>query len=163
MSGEESHTKMPTSQQKVLTKQDKPVAANIVSDVVGSDPMKRSRILEPPSLLPLIGPFYWFLNSYHTSTTDITGPIYLYLCPKSYFFGLIFCFFVCVQVKQFYTAPTLIRSLMRSGDHWVTGSDLSSLQLLGSVGEPINPEAWLWYHQVCTNPEYYYFQYPSPS
>ena len=51
-------------------------------------------------------------------------------------------------VNSFYTAPTAIRSLMRSGDEWVTKHDLSSLKLLGSVGEPINPEAWMWYHNV---------------
>eukprot|EP00887_Chlorella_sp_A99_P006559 scaffold3.g6559.t1 len=52
------------------------------------------------------------------------------------------------HVKQFYTAPTAIRSLMRSGDEWVKKNDLSSLRVLGSVGEPINPEAWKWYHEV---------------
>ncbi|KAL4419772.1 hypothetical protein ABPG75_006870 [Micractinium tetrahymenae] len=51
-------------------------------------------------------------------------------------------------VKQFYTAPTLIRSLMRFGDNWVRKTDRSSLRVLGSVGEPINPEAWRWYHDV---------------
>lgn len=50
------------------------------------------------------------------------------------------------KVNIFYTAPTAIRSLMREGDHHVTKHDLSSLRLLGSVGEPINPEAWRWYH-----------------
>ena len=54
-----------------------------------------------------------------------------------------------LQVQKFYTAPTLIRSLMREGDDHVTGSDTSSLQVLGTVGEPINPEAWKWYHKVC--------------
>ena len=48
----------------------------------------------------------------------------------------------------FYTAPTAIRALMREGDAPVTGCDRSSLRLLGSVGEPINPEAWMWYHDV---------------
>ncbi|MEC8154205.1 MAG: AMP-binding protein, partial [Pseudomonadota bacterium] len=48
----------------------------------------------------------------------------------------------------FYTAPTAIRALMREGDDFVTGTDRSSLRLLGSVGEPINPEAWRWYHDV---------------
>jgi hypothetical protein len=57
------------------------------------------------------------------------------------------CFLV-MQVKQFYTAPTLIRSLMAAGDHWVTEHDRSSLRVLGTVGEPINPEAWRWYHEV---------------
>jgi hypothetical protein len=52
------------------------------------------------------------------------------------------------QVKQFYTAPTAIRSLMRSGEDWVRQADRSSLRVLGSVGEPINPEAWRWYHEV---------------
>ncbi|KQZ02860.1 acetyl-coenzyme A synthetase [Caulobacter sp. Root1455] len=52
------------------------------------------------------------------------------------------------QVEIFYTAPTALRALMREGDDWVTKNDLSSLRLLGSVGEPINPEAWLWYHRV---------------
>ncbi|NNE41120.1 MAG: acetate--CoA ligase [Marinicaulis sp.] len=55
------------------------------------------------------------------------------------------------KVNIFYTAPTAIRALMREGDDKVTGSDLSSLRLLGSVGEPINPEAWLWYHRVVGN------------
>jgi acetyl-CoA synthetase len=45
-----------------------------------------------------------------------------------------------------YTAPTAIRAFMRQGDEWPKKSDLSSLRLLGSVGEPINPEAWIWYH-----------------
>lgn len=47
-----------------------------------------------------------------------------------------------------YTAPTAIRGLMRFGDAWASRHDLSSLRLLGSVGEPINPEAWRWYHRV---------------
>jgi acetyl-CoA synthetase len=50
------------------------------------------------------------------------------------------------KVTQFYTAPTAIRALMSQGDSWVTSHDLSSLKLLGTVGEPINPEAWMWYH-----------------
>ncbi|WP_189411087.1 acetate--CoA ligase [Neogemmobacter tilapiae] len=50
------------------------------------------------------------------------------------------------KVTQFYTAPTAIRSLMGLGAEWVEKHDLSSLKLLGSVGEPINPEAWNWYH-----------------
>ena len=50
-----------------------------------------------------------------------------------------------------YTAPTAIRGLMRFGDAWVNRHDLSSLRLLGSVGEPINPEAWKWYHKVVGN------------
>ena len=52
------------------------------------------------------------------------------------------------QVKQFYTAPTAIRALMREGEAPVTSRKLTSLRLLGTVGEPINPEAWLWYHRV---------------
>jgi acetyl-CoA synthetase len=51
------------------------------------------------------------------------------------------------QVNIFYTAPTAIRALMKEGDTWVTSHDLSSLKLLGTVGEPINPEAWMWYHK----------------
>jgi acetyl-CoA synthetase len=50
------------------------------------------------------------------------------------------------QVNTIYTAPTVIRALMREGPQWVEKYDLSSLKLLGTVGEPINPEAWLWYH-----------------
>ena len=51
-------------------------------------------------------------------------------------------------VSIFYTAPTAIRALMRFGDEVPKGYDLSALRLLGSVGEPINPEAWMWYHTV---------------
>jgi acetyl-CoA synthetase len=51
-------------------------------------------------------------------------------------------------VTVFYTAPTAIRAFMRWGTEWPKGRDLSSLRLLGSVGEPINPEAWIWYQQV---------------
>ncbi|MCG8552141.1 MAG: acetate--CoA ligase [Desulfobacterales bacterium] len=51
------------------------------------------------------------------------------------------------KVNQFYTAPTAIRALMAQGEEWVEKYDLSSLRVLGSVGEPINPEAWLWYHK----------------
>lgn len=51
-------------------------------------------------------------------------------------------------ITSFYTAPTAIRTLMRFGDAWVNRHDLSSLRLLGSVGEPINPEAWEWFHRV---------------
>ncbi len=51
-------------------------------------------------------------------------------------------------VNILYTAPTAIRALMREGDEWVTQSSRASLRLLGSVGEPINPEAWDWYHRV---------------
>ncbi|MFN3370436.1 MAG: acetate--CoA ligase [Sphingomonadaceae bacterium] len=52
------------------------------------------------------------------------------------------------QVEIFYTAPTAIRALMREGDDWVTRHSRASLKLLGTVGEPINPEAWDWYHRV---------------
>ena len=52
------------------------------------------------------------------------------------------------QVNVFYTAPTALRQLMAQGDEFVTGSSRASLHLLGSVGEPINPEAWDWYHRV---------------
>ncbi len=52
------------------------------------------------------------------------------------------------QVEIFYTAPTAIRALMREGDEPVTRTSRKSLRLLGSVGEPINPEAWLWYNRV---------------
>ncbi len=50
-------------------------------------------------------------------------------------------------VTQFYTAPTAIRHLMRYGDKYPNEYDLSSLRILGTVGEPINPEAWMWYHK----------------
>lgn len=52
------------------------------------------------------------------------------------------------KVEILYTAPTVLRALMREGDEWVRNTDRSSLKLLGSVGEPINPEAWRWYHHV---------------
>jgi len=52
------------------------------------------------------------------------------------------------KVSVFYTAPTAIRALMRLGESWPEKHDLSSLRLLGTVGEPINPEAWKWYHRV---------------
>ncbi|WP_439153880.1 acetate--CoA ligase [Yoonia sp.] len=52
------------------------------------------------------------------------------------------------KVNQFYTAPTAIRALMGQGDEFVEKYDLSSLKVLGTVGEPINPEAWNWYHTV---------------
>ena len=55
------------------------------------------------------------------------------------------------RVTIFYTAPTAIRALERSGDQWPKGRDLSSLRLLGTVGEPINPEAWMWYYSVIGN------------
>lgn len=50
-------------------------------------------------------------------------------------------------VSIFYTAPTAIRAFIKAGDHFPANHDLSSLRLLGSVGEPINPEAWMWYHK----------------
>jgi acetyl-CoA synthetase len=52
------------------------------------------------------------------------------------------------QVNIFYTAPTALRAIMREGDEWPDKHDLSSLRILGSVGEPINPEAWMWYYNV---------------
>jgi acetyl-CoA synthetase len=52
------------------------------------------------------------------------------------------------KVNIFYTAPTALRSLMREGDEWPNKHDLSSLRILGTVGEPINPEAWMWYYNV---------------
>ena len=52
------------------------------------------------------------------------------------------------KVTVFYTAPTAIRSLIRLGEEWPNKYDLSTLRTLGSVGEPINPEAWIWYHRV---------------
>lgn len=51
------------------------------------------------------------------------------------------------RINTIYTAPTVIRALAREGDEWTKKNDLRSLRLLGSVGEPINPEAWLWYHK----------------
>ncbi len=50
------------------------------------------------------------------------------------------------RINIFYTAPTVLRSLMRQGDEWTEHYDLRSLRILGSVGEPMNPEAWVWYH-----------------
>lgn len=52
------------------------------------------------------------------------------------------------KINQFYTAPTAIRALVAQGDEWVTKHDLSSLKVLGTVGEPINEEAWRWYHDI---------------
>ena len=52
------------------------------------------------------------------------------------------------QVRIFYTAPTLIRALEAAGDKFATKNDLSSLRILGTVGEPINAKAWNWYHKV---------------
>ncbi len=54
-------------------------------------------------------------------------------------------------VTIFYTSPTAIRSLMRHGEGWPGASDLSTLRLLGTVGEPINPEAWIWYRKIAGN------------
>ncbi len=51
------------------------------------------------------------------------------------------------KITQFYTAPTAIRALIRHGDEWPAKHDLSSLKILGTVGEPINPEAWMWYYK----------------
>ena len=60
------------------------------------------------------------------------------------------CWAICEKhkVNQFYTAPTAVRALMKAGDDYVTKHDRSSLRILGSVGEPINPEAWRWYYSV---------------
>ncbi len=55
------------------------------------------------------------------------------------------------KVNIFYTAPTAVRALAREGEEWTKKRDLSSLRLLGSVGEPINPEAWLWYYKNIGN------------
>ncbi len=55
------------------------------------------------------------------------------------------------KVNQFYAAPTALRALMREGDEWVKRTDRSTLKVLGSVGEPINPEAWDWYYEVVGN------------
>jgi acetyl-CoA synthetase len=52
------------------------------------------------------------------------------------------------RVNIFYTAPTVIRALARYGEEWVQKHDLDSLRILGSVGEPINPEAWMWYYKI---------------
>ena len=55
------------------------------------------------------------------------------------------------NVTVFYTAPTAIRAFMKWGDHFPDGHDLSSLRVIGTVGEPINPEAWIWYHEHIGN------------
>jgi len=52
------------------------------------------------------------------------------------------------KINIFYTAPTAIRAFIRWGEQWVLKHNLSSLRLLGTVGEPINPEAWMWYHKI---------------
>jgi acetyl-CoA synthetase len=62
--------------------------------------------------------------------------------------GRIFQLIERYKVSILYTAPTLIRTWMKWGDEYPNGSNLSSLRLLGSVGEPINPEAWMWYREV---------------
>ncbi len=62
-------------------------------------------------------------------------------------------------INILYTAPTAIRGLMRFGDAWVKRHNLTSLRLLGSVGEPINPEAWKWYHKVVGNEKMSYHGY----
>jgi acetyl-CoA synthetase len=62
--------------------------------------------------------------------------------------GRIFELIEKYKVSILYTAPTLIRTWMKWGDQYPNGSNLSSLRLLGSVGEPINPEAWMWYREV---------------
>lgn len=56
---------------------------------------------------------------------------------------------VPLQVRQLYTAPTLIRALEAQDHSWVTKHDRSSLKVLGTVGEPINPRAWQWFYEVC--------------
>ena len=56
-----------------------------------------------------------------------------------------------LKVNIFYTAPTLIRTLMKYGDHYVTRYKRDSLKVLGTAGEPINPEAWMWYWKVVGN------------
>ena len=55
---------------------------------------------------------------------------------------------LALQVRQFYTAPTLVRALEAQDDHFVTDHDRSSLRILGTVGEPINPRAWLWFFKA---------------
>ncbi|MBN1863118.1 MAG: acetate--CoA ligase [Dehalococcoidales bacterium] len=55
------------------------------------------------------------------------------------------------KVNIFYTAPTAIRAIMREGDEWPAKHDLSCLRILGTVGEPINPEAWMWYYNIIGN------------
>ncbi len=67
--------------------------------------------------------------------------------PNSPDFGRFWQMIEEYGVSIFYTAPTAIRAFIKAGDHFPAAHDLSSLRLLGSVGEPINPEAWNWYHQ----------------
>lgn len=92
----------------------------------------------------------------------VTGHSYLVYGPLS--LGLTTVFFESVptypdarrywqlvdehKITHFYTAPTAIRALRRLGDSWVADASLSSLRVIGSVGEPINPEAWKWYDKV---------------
>jgi len=129
---------------------------------------------KPKGLLHTTGGFMVFANStfkyifdYHEEdiywcTADIgwiTGHTYIVYGPLS--FGATSLMFEGVptwpapdrfwkvvekhRVNVFYTAPTVIRSLAREGEEWTRKADLSSLRLLGTVGEPINPDAWLWY------------------
>ena len=82
------------------------------------------------------------MNAIQLKTCD--AYIYMY---KLYCICILYIMHL-LQVSIFYTAPTAIRSLMKSGDEPVSRNDLSSLRLLGTVGEPINPEAWRWYYRV---------------
>lgn len=63
------------------------------------------------------------------------------------------------KVTQFYTAPTALRALMKYGDEWIQKYDLSSCRILGSVGEPINPETWRWYYNVVGKKKMYNSRY----
>jgi hypothetical protein len=82
----------------------------------------------------------------HPFVRNLLCPSVVFSCISLPAIALLCC--MCPQVRVLYTAPTLIRSLMQFGDHWVTEHDRSSLRILGTVGEPINPHAWEWYHQV---------------
>ena len=62
-------------------------------------------------------------------------------------FGRFFKIIQDNKVSVFYTAPTAIRMFMKAGEKWAKDYDISSIRLLGSVGEPINPEAWMWYRE----------------
>jgi acetyl-CoA synthetase len=77
------------------------------------------------------------------ATTVMYGGIHNYPNPDRYWQVI-----EKYRVSIFYTAPTAIRGLMREDEKWVNRHDLSSLRLLGTVGEPINPDAWRWYHRV---------------
>ena len=55
------------------------------------------------------------------------------------------------KINLFYTAPTALRALMKEGNHFVTNKNLSSLRLLGTVGEPIKEPEWMWYHEIVGN------------